>query len=101
MVIYTIPHDPFIRKLMNCKTIKYIFGIIFCVAFIAQSKVYGAGTNKIDAAELAKMLLRVEPWPSSSTNYSKQGWDRLIVVAKYIQNGDPAAVGDTLNRLQG
>ena len=46
------------------------------------------------------MLLNVDPWPDTSTNYSETNWEHLVVIAKIIQKSDSESVCKTLQRYQ-
>jgi hypothetical protein len=42
----------------------------------------------------------LDDWPDASTNYSTQGWERLISLAKTIQTNTPPAVEVCLSQYQ-
>jgi hypothetical protein len=48
--------------------------------------------------KLKRALEAVEPW-TASTNYSAEGWTRLVRAAKTLQKTDPVLAGDALGEF--
>jgi len=54
----------------------------------------------LDVKSLAEALLKVDPWPDRSTNYSEANWKALVSIAKLIQRSDPRTVSEALQKYQ-
>jgi hypothetical protein len=59
-----------------------------------------AALRSLEPEKLNALLLQIDPWPEGSTEYSTQGWKRLIIAAKYVQECDPVSVKVQLSRRQ-
>jgi hypothetical protein len=54
----------------------------------------------LDGKSLAEALLKVDPWPDHSTNYSEANWKQLISVTGRIQRSDYRTVSEALRTYQ-
>src|ERR1700733_3907836 len=61
-------------------------------------------TNQLNATELAKHIYfsldKIEAWPAGLTNYPKEGWDRLVSLARDIQRAKPSTAAAAFEEIQ-
>jgi hypothetical protein len=74
--------------------------IIFILALSPLLCVSGPIPESLDNKSLAEALLKVDPWPDRSTNYSKASWKQLVSIAGLIQRSDPRTVSEALRKYR-
>jgi len=64
---------------------RLLYLVVPCLAGCGLFRDVESARPNMDESTFRRLMTRVDPWPSHSTNYSWDGWLRLVSVAKTIQ----------------